>query len=188
MDNVQQTLQKAAQPHLPDIPRSDSLLADRIETVVRRCAQVICWATLLLIAVPLIGRVLYYHSTVTITALPELQWQLYAVIVLSGLSYALTEDAHLRIDVLHHPLSIRSRAMVELVGLIVLLLPFASLMFYYSLFYTPEAGRTVARAYLATRSGYGGLIRVIVPLSFALLLLATVARIIRQWSVLHRRA
>ena len=187
MDNVQQTLQKAAQPHLPDIPRSDSLLADRIETVVRRCAQVICWATLLLIAVPLIGRVLYYHSTVTITALPELQWQLYAVIVLSGLSYGLTEDAHLRIDVLHHPLTARSRAAVELAGLILLLLPFAGLVFYYSLMHPPETGRTVARAYLAARSGYGGLIRVIVSLSFGLLLLAATARIIRQWLALRNR-
>ena len=57
-------------------------------------------------------------------AFVDLQWYLFSLVFLLGASYALKRDTHVRVDVLYSRLSVRGRAVVDLVGTLVFLLPF----------------------------------------------------------------
>ncbi|WP_331774097.1 TRAP transporter small permease subunit [Sulfurospirillum sp. 1612] len=61
-------------------------------------------------------------------ALQELEWHQFSVIILLGMSYSLMEEAHVRVDVLYDRWSIKKKAMINMMGSIVFVLPIALLV------------------------------------------------------------
>ena len=55
----------------------------------------------------------------------ELQWYLFSVLFLLTGAWALQRDRHVRVDVLYSRWSARTRAWVDLVGIVAFLIPFA---------------------------------------------------------------
>jgi TRAP-type mannitol/chloroaromatic compound transport system permease small subunit len=62
----------------------------------------------------------------------ELQWHLYAMGWLFGLSYCFVHDDHVRVDLIHDRLSLKARAWIELFGITLLLAPFLVLVIWFS--------------------------------------------------------
>ena len=58
----------------------------------------------------------------------EIQWHLYAIGFLIGLSYGYVSDSHIRVDVLREKMSPALQAWIELYGILLLLLPFILLV------------------------------------------------------------
>ena len=75
------------------------------------------------------------------TKLQELEWHFHAAIFSLWMGYCYTINAHPRVDSFTEHLSYRGRAWMELVGCVVLALPYVALVAYYSLDF-------VARSYL----------------------------------------
>jgi TRAP-type mannitol/chloroaromatic compound transport system permease small subunit len=67
------------------------------------------------------------------TKLQELEWHFHAAIFSLWMGYCYTINAHPRVDSFTERLTYRGRAWVELVGCIVLALPYVALVAYYSL-------------------------------------------------------
>ena len=63
-----------------------------------------------------------------LNALADAQWMLFSAVFLLGAGWALSTDAHVRVDVLHGRLGARGRAAVDLAGTALLLLPFCGLL------------------------------------------------------------
>ena len=57
-------------------------------------------------------------------ALLELQWYLFSLVFLLGAAYALRVNAHVRVDLVYGRLGTRGKAWIDLVGALVMLLPF----------------------------------------------------------------
>lgn len=132
-----------------------------------RLGTLASWGTQL----PLLG------SGLTITGLAELQWHLFAVMVMLGGAYALTEDRHVRVDLLYSKLPRRGRALVDVLGDLIFLLPFCALVAWLSLSFIGLAYRS------GEQSDYGGLIdryliKSIIPIGLAVLALAGLGRIL----------
>ena len=68
--------------------------------------------------------VLRYGFGLGLVELEELQWHLNAVTVMLCLGYAYRHDAHVRVDILRDQWSLRRKALVEILGVVLLLLPF----------------------------------------------------------------
>jgi TRAP-type mannitol/chloroaromatic compound transport system permease small subunit len=118
----------------------------------------------------------------------ELQWHLYALGFLAGLSYGVQADAHIRVDVVSERLSPRTRAWIDLYGTLLLLLPFVALIVVYGV---PFAWHAWESGEISPSPGglpYRWIIKASLPLGFALLGLATCARIARVSSLLFGRA
>lgn len=77
--------------------------------------------------------ILRYSLSITSAASSELEWHLFAAIFLLGAAYTLQEDKHVRVDVFYHRFSETSKAWVNLIGTITLLLPFCAIAFWESL-------------------------------------------------------
>jgi TRAP-type mannitol/chloroaromatic compound transport system permease small subunit len=72
-------------------------------------------------------------------ALQELEWHIFAVVFLFGMSYTLKEDGHVRVDVLYDNFSPRRKAIVNIVGTLVFLIPLAVLIINGSTWFVKEA-------------------------------------------------
>lgn len=55
----------------------------------------------------------------------ELQWYIFSIIFLMGAGYALKHNAHVRVDVVLQRLSPRSRSWIDILGTLLLLVPFS---------------------------------------------------------------
>lgn len=129
------------------------------------------------VSVPLFGD----HFSVTGAA--ELQWHLFGVMVMLGGAYALRADRHVRVDLVYAKLSPRGRRSVDLIGDLVLLLPYCALVAYLSLGFVEMAYRS------GEQSDYGGLIdryliKAILPIGLGTLFLAGLGRILENLAAL----
>ena len=149
-----------------------------------RIGQVLSWIWLLLLAVIMVNVVMRYFFNEGRIELEELQWHLYSVGFLIGMSYAYQADVHVRVDVLHERWSLRTQAWIELYGTLLLLLPFILLMVAYGIPFVQSS-----LAVDEVSSSPGGLpnrwlIKAALPLGFALLGIAVMARLSSLWTFL----
>ena len=80
----------------------------------------------------------YVFNSVSI-GMQEMEWHLYASMFLLGVSYAISTEGHVRVDLIYERLSQRRRAIIDLTGSLVLLLPFALMVFWYGIDFTWQA-------------------------------------------------
>ncbi len=80
----------------------------------------------------------YVFNDVSI-GMQEMEWHLYAMIFLFGVAYGLKSDGHVRVDVFYERLSVRGRALVDIIGTLVFLLPFCFLVAGYGIGFAAEA-------------------------------------------------
>ena len=104
---------------------------------------------------------------------------LHAALFLLGLAYALRHGAHVRVDVFSQRWTPRTRARVELAGLVLLLMPFCVFMVAMSWDYVGASW--AAREGSRDPGGLPGwyLLKSLLPLSAALLLLQALAETLR---------
>jgi TRAP-type mannitol/chloroaromatic compound transport system permease small subunit len=109
----------------------------------------------------------------------ELQWHLYAVGFLVGIAAAVASDSHVRVDVLRERFRLRTRAWIELYGLLLLFLPFVALVLVYSVPFVALAFESGEVSVSAGGLPYRWVIKGALGAGFALLGLAGVSRLLR---------
>ena len=138
--------------------------------------------------IPVLGRAL------TVNGLFDLQWYIFALLVLFGGAWALREDKHVAMDFLSLMMSDRQRLWIRMLGDLLFLLPFCLIIAWYGWSFALTAWTT------GEGSTQGGLnsrwiIKAMVPLSFAILGLmgllrglGTAADLLRGQSAQDRKA
>lgn len=135
--------------------------------------ELLRWET----SVPLFG------TRLNATGVGELQWHLFALLVMVAGAYTMQQDQHIRVDVLSSRFPPRVRTALDLCGDLFLLLPFFGLLFWFSLDF-------VTMAYnFGEQSNSGGLIdrylvKAVLPLGCALVVLCGLGRILRNTAFL----
>ena len=158
-----------------------TLAIDRLINLVGKVTSLI-WIVLL--AVIVINVLLRYAFSEGRIELEELQWHLYSIGFLLGLSYAYQADSHIRVDVLHERMKPTTQAWIELYGILLFLLPFIALVLIYSL---PFVASSYQLSEVSPSPGglpMRWLIKAFLPVGFFLLLLAVLSRLIRVWCFL----
>jgi TRAP-type mannitol/chloroaromatic compound transport system permease small subunit len=168
----------------PSLALPHTRLSARIDRFLVRIGDCISWVWLLLVAVIISNVVLRYAFGAGRIEFEELQWHLYAVGFLAGLSYCVQADAHVRIDVLHERLRPRLRAWIELYGILLLLFPFVSLICVYAVPFVADAFRSSEISPSPGGLPYRWVIKAALVGGFALLALAGVSRLMRVWMFL----
>ena len=165
-------------------PLPETRLSRRIDSFLHRLGNAASWLWILLLAIVVSNVVLRYAFGHGRIEFEEIQWHLYAVGLLLGISYCVVSDDHIRVDVLHGRLSSRMQAWIELYGILLLLLPFATLVLLFSL---PFVASSFASGEVSAAPGglpFRWLIKSAIPMGFALLLLAAIGRLARASSLL----
>jgi TRAP-type mannitol/chloroaromatic compound transport system permease small subunit len=118
--------------------------------------------------------------------LEELEWHFYAILILTGLSYGLVTDTHVRLDVLHRKLSTAKKEYVDLFGMLFLVLPFFIVVFYHGLGFVATAWRVNESSPHPLGLPYWWVIKSLIPLTMLLVILAAMSRIARAVAVIVR--
>jgi len=126
-----------------------------------------------------------FGSDLSFAGLGELQWHLFAVLVMLTGAYSLVEDRHVRVDFIYARFGLRGKAAIDLAGDVVMLLPFCAVVGWLSLSFVDMAYRS------GEHSDYGGLtdrylVKAMLPIGLALLFSAGFGRILVNLSVLLR--
>jgi TRAP-type mannitol/chloroaromatic compound transport system permease small subunit len=107
-------------------------ITKKIDKFVTNVGEVFNWFWVILVAVILINVILRYVFKNGMIELEELQWHLYAIGWLIGLSSTYVVDGHVRVDVLTDKLEFKKRLWFEFFGIILLFLTFITLVLIYS--------------------------------------------------------
>jgi len=171
-------------------------MIDRLATAADRLSAAVGWLcarlVVVMIAAGALGAGLRYLAPLlgispALNAIGDVQWMLFSAVFLLGAAWALSEDAHVRVDVLYARLSVRARATIDLVGMVGLLLPLCGLLLWAS---WPAVVDSVMLREGALDAG--GLIRwpvkMLLPLGIGLLALQGVAQALKAVAVLAGRA
>jgi TRAP-type mannitol/chloroaromatic compound transport system permease small subunit len=154
---------------------------DRLNTWIGRFAMWFVLLTTLISAGNAIVRKAFDTSS---NALLEIQWYLFAGVFMLGAGYALLQNAHVRIDFIASRLSARARNWIDVIGIVLVLVPFCGIAIYLSwpLFTNAWASGEMS-------SNAGGLIRwpvyLMIPAGFALLLLQGLSELIKRVAFLR---
>ena len=152
-----------------------------IDPLLLRIGAAASWLWFLLLLIIVGNVVLRYVFGQGRIEFEETQWHIYSLGFLLGLSYAFQADAHIRVDVVSERLHPRTRAWIELYGLLLGLLPFIALILIHGL---PFVQQSWALSEVSQAPGglpYRWLIKAMLPLGFFLLLLAVWSRLTRVW-------
>jgi TRAP-type mannitol/chloroaromatic compound transport system permease small subunit len=159
-----------------------------IDRFILGIGSILSWGAVILVGIIILQVVLRYGFRSGFVVLEEMQWHLYAIGVMFGLSFAQVKDSHIRVDLLHATFSERTKRIVEILGILLLLLPFCWVVFYNSLDFLYDSWRVNERsdAPLGLCCRWG--IKSVIPISIAMLALAAVSRLIHDFIALTRGA
>ena len=129
--------------------------------------------------IPVLGRAL------TVNSLFDIQWYIFAMLVLFGGIWALHDNRHVSVDFLSLLMSPRQRLWVRMLGDLVFLVPFCAIIAWYGADFAEVAFRTAEGS---TQGGLNSrwLIKMMLPLSFAMLGLLGLIRAIGTAIQLYR--
>jgi len=160
--------------------------ATAIDRFILGFGHILSWANLLLILVIVVQVALRYGFGKGMVALEELEWHLYSLAFMFGLAYALVTDAHVRVDLLSSRMRPVTRAWVEMVGIVVLVLPFVVAIVVYGWEFFLSSWARNERSLAPMGLAYRWAIKAVIPLSFILLGLAALTRLVRTFQQIKR--
>lgn len=167
-------------------------LVDAIDRLSIRVGKGAAWLGLLMVLVAAANALLgaldpHVEQRLTLVAVDEAEWYLFAVLFLFAAPWGLQSGAHVRVDVLYSRLGPRGRASIDLAGGLLLALPFAVYAVVVTL---PVAIESVRVREVSNDAG--GLLRypllAAVPVAFVLIALQVLANILRAGATLRGRA
>ena len=128
----------------------------------------------------------YFFNSGSI-ALQEMEWHLFAMVFLFGIAYALKEDGHVRVDILYDRFSPRWKAIVNIGGTLLLILPLSVLVIEGSVWYVQEAFTTGEISGDPGGLSYRWLIKLVIPASFVFLIVSACGFIIHNINIFRHR-
>jgi len=83
----------------------------------------IAWVAALLVCVVFIDVCMRYLFNTSFVFTQELEWHLFGFIFLIGAGYTLLHDGHVRVDIIYQRVSSKTKAWINLIGVIFFLIP-----------------------------------------------------------------
>ena len=158
-----------------------SQLIDAMNDYLGRAASWMVLGACLISAANAMSR---YAFDLSSNAWLEIQWYLFAAIVMLGASYTLRMNEHVRVDIVYTHLSERGKEWLDLVGTAVFLVPSMLVIAYYSWPFFMQSWEVQEIS-----GNAGGLIRwpvkILVPVGFTLVAIQGISEIIKRAAALR---
>lgn len=151
------------------------------EYIARFTAFVLVLLTLLIVFDAL-SRYLFHAGSI---ALQELEWHLFDAVILLGISYALKEGAHVRVDIFYASFKPQTQAYIDIFSYLFLVLPFSLLIIYMGFDFVMQSFVQSEGSSDPGGLPYRFIVKSIMLFSFALLLLQALSEIIKRIKVLR---
>ncbi|MBV8168282.1 MAG: TRAP transporter small permease subunit [Alphaproteobacteria bacterium] len=142
------------------------------------------WMVLLACVVSAGNAMVRYAYDTSSNAWLEIQWYMFAYIVMLGASYTLKRNEHVRVDLFYMTLSTRGQLWVDILGTLIFLLPTCAILSWLSWPFFEQSYAVNEHS-----SNAGGLIRwpikIVLPLGFAMVALQGFSELIKRIAFLN---
>ena len=157
--------------HIPIV----SFLTSIVTTITTKTA----WINLLVMFTILIQVTLRYGFHAGEAWVDEFIWHLYAFFMF-GLSYAITTDSHIRVDIAHMKFTRRKQRIIEVLGIVFLIMPFTIIIFDHSVGWVHHS--FVANEFSENTTGlpYRWIVKSLLPISLVLIFIASLSELIKN--------
>ncbi|WP_417804706.1 TRAP transporter small permease subunit [Thalassospira lucentensis] len=169
-------------------------VSDGIDAIVTRIGK---WASLL--AIPLMLTIIYdviqrkFGGQGSIK-LQELEWHLHTGLFMLCFGFGYIRDSHVRIELIRDNLRPRTRAIVEMIGGIICVLPFCALVLYFGFDFVARSFDAHEVSASTTGLTHRWIIKSTIPIGFGLLAMAGLSVFLKCFvfvfgpTDLHKRA
>jgi TRAP-type mannitol/chloroaromatic compound transport system permease small subunit len=155
-------------------------LANIFESITLFFSAIFCWSSALLIVIIIGNVIMRYGFNNGSILFEEIQWHLYAIGIMFGLSFAEITNSQVRVDVVASRLKKSTVRMWEIFGALFFVLPFIFVVLYNSGDYIEISYRLAETSSSPLGLPYRWLIKAVIPASFTLLTIAIFTRLIRN--------
>lgn len=159
-----------------------------IDSLNDRFGQVADWLVLFACLISAGNAMSRYAFSLSSNAWLEVQWYMFAGMVMLGAPHTLKVNEHVRVDLLFSSVSERTRIWIDILGIIFFLFPICIILIYFTWPWFVESWQIEEMS-----SNAGGLIRwpvkLVLPVGFALMVLQGVSELIKRVEALihHHR-
>jgi TRAP-type mannitol/chloroaromatic compound transport system permease small subunit len=165
-----------------------TLLADRIDRLTAAVGHAAAWCALLMVLAQLVVVLLRYGFGAGSIWLQESIVYAHAALFMLPAAWTLQQDGHVRVDIFYAEATPRVKALVDLLGALVFLLPFSLALAWLSLPYVARSWASFEGSRETSGLPLVFALKTLIP-AFALMLgLQGIARAIRAWLILRSDA
>jgi len=150
-----------------------------VDGAIRRIGSTVSWLWIALMAVIVLNVFMKNALGEGRIEFEEIQWHIYSAVFMLGLSYALTADDHVRVDLFYGSFSVRVKAWVDFWGILLLLIPFLALIIWYGVPFVADSFATGERSSSPAGLPYRWVIKSALVIGCLLVLLAALSRLHR---------
>ena len=164
-----------------------TILADRIDRLTTAIGRAVAWLVLVVVLLQfglVIARYAFGLGSIWLT---ETVIYAHATLFMLAAAWTLRAGGHVRVDVFYAEASPRTKALVDLAGSALLLLPFALVLIWLSVPYVARSWAVLERSQESSGLPLVYLLKTLIPLFAALMALQGVAQAIRALAVLRPR-
>lgn len=158
-----------------------------IDGLIRRIGKTVAWLYFLLVFNILVQVILRYLLGEGKIWLEELEWHLYGVCIMFGIAYCVTEDAHIRLDLLYQRFSPRKKEIVDFFGNLFLVLPLVTILFFHGVSFVETAWRVNEMSPHPLGLPWRWLIKSIIPISMVLIAVSSLSRMVRSAYIIFNK-
>jgi TRAP-type mannitol/chloroaromatic compound transport system permease small subunit len=155
-----------------------------VDALNEKIGNICNWLVLLACIVSAGNAMVRYAYDTSSNAWLEIQWYMFAVIVMFGASYTMKRNEHVRVDILYMNLSRRGQLWIDILGTLVFLLPTCTILAWLSWPFFMQSFNVYEHS-----SNAGGLLRwpikLVLPVGFALVALQGVSELIKRVAFLN---
>jgi len=163
-------------------------LAAAIDRLTATVGRAVTWCLLAMVLVQVTVVLMRYVFCVGSIWLAEAIVYAHATLFMAAAAWVLQRGGHVRVDIFYAAASPRRRAIVDLVGALLLLMPFVAVLAWLSLPYVARSWAILERSRETSGLPLVFLLKTLIPLFSALLALQGLAQAARAWLVLARDA
>jgi TRAP-type mannitol/chloroaromatic compound transport system permease small subunit len=159
-------------------------IAGAIERAIAAIGWAAAWCSLYVVIVEFAVVVMRYALGIGSIKLQESVMYAHAGLFMLAAAWTLQVDGHVRVDIFYAQARPRTRALIDLIGAIVFLLPFAAVLVLLSVPYVERSWAILERSREASGLPFVYLLKTLIPLFALLIGLQGVAQAIRAALVL----
>lgn len=168
--------------HHTELPHTR--LSNALDAFVRGIGNAVSWVWAVLVAVIVVNVTMRYAFGEGRIEFEELQWHLYAVGFLIGLSYCIQNDSHIRIDIFQERFQLRTKAWIEFWGILVFLIPYTAVVLVYAPSFIEYSFGTGEVSSAPGGLPYRWAIKSVMFFAYLLILTAAISRLSRACALL----
>ena len=153
------------------------------QRINRKAGKILSIFLLLMTANVFFDVVMRYSFHNSSVGMQEMEWHLFSIVILFGVSVSLLDEAHVRVDFLYDRYTARTKAIINIIGTVFFLLPLSLLILFGSFHYVLDSYQINEISEDPGGLPYRWIIKGMIPLSFLYLIFTAVGYTVKNINI-----